>query len=139
MPASKAMGTKQIQDKVFINRATDQYFCCLTMIKLQSWTAEYFFSVFSLTISEIFSRLTASQIYPKMFSTDFIFRQQENLVDNQKCQAGFRPLCNKILFLISNARQNSRLYGSMIQGYARQSNKSILKFMLKHILGWPML
>jgi hypothetical protein len=31
-----------------------------------------------------------------MFSTDFIFRQQENLVDNQKCQAGFRPLCNKI-------------------------------------------
>ena len=23
-----------------------------------------------------------------MFSTDFIFRQQENLVDNQKCQAG---------------------------------------------------
>ena len=34
-----------------------------------------------------------------MFSTDFIFRQQENLVDNQKCQAGFRPLCNKILKL----------------------------------------
>ena len=33
-----------------------------------------------------------------MFSTDFIFRQQENLVDNQKCQAGFRPLCNKIPF-----------------------------------------
>ena len=33
-----------------------------------------------------------------MFSTDFIFRQQENLVDNQKCQAGFRQLCNKILF-----------------------------------------
>ena len=25
-----------------------------------------------------------------MSSTDFIFRQQENLVDNQKCQAGFR-------------------------------------------------
>ena len=34
-----------------------------------------------------------------MCSTDFIFRQQENLVDNQKCQAGFRPLCNKILLL----------------------------------------
>ena len=33
-----------------------------------------------------------------MFSTDFIFRQQENFVDNQKCWAGFRPLCNKILF-----------------------------------------
>ena len=30
-----------------------------------------------------------------MFSTDFIFRQQENLVDNQKCKAGFRPLCKK--------------------------------------------
>ena len=36
-----------------------------------------------------------------MFSTDFIFRQQENLVDNQKCQAGFRPLCNKILLFAS--------------------------------------
>ena len=35
-----------------------------------------------------------------MFSTDFIFRQQENLVDNQKCQAGFRPQCNKILLLL---------------------------------------
>ena len=33
-----------------------------------------------------------------MLSTDFIFRQQENLVDNQIFQAGFRPLCNKILF-----------------------------------------
>ena len=31
-----------------------------------------------------------------MFSTEFIFRQQENLVDNQKFQAGFRPLSNKI-------------------------------------------
>jgi hypothetical protein len=29
-------------------------------------------------------------------STDCIFRQQGNLVDNQKYQAGFRPLCNKI-------------------------------------------
>ena len=38
-----------------------------------------------------------------MFSTDFIFRQQENL-DNQKCQAGFRPLCNKILLLWSYLR-----------------------------------
>ena len=34
-----------------------------------------------------------------MFSTDVIFRQQANLVDNQKCQAGFRQLCNKILFI----------------------------------------
>ena len=32
-----------------------------------------------------------------MFSTDFILRQQENLVDNQNSQAGYRPLRNKIL------------------------------------------
>ena len=31
--------------------------------------------------------------------SDFIFRQQENLVDNQKCQAGFSPLRNKIAFI----------------------------------------
>ena len=30
----------------------------------------------------------------------YISRQQENLVDNQKCQAGFRPLCNKIPFVL---------------------------------------
>ena len=36
-----------------------------------------------------------------MFSTDFIFRQQENLVDHQKSQAGYRPLRNKILFYIT--------------------------------------
>ena len=39
-----------------------------------------------------------------MFSTDFIFRQQDNLVDDQKCQAGFRPLCNKILLLASGSQ-----------------------------------
>ena len=46
-----------------------------------------------------------------MFSTDFIFRQQENLVDNQKCCAGFRPLCNKILLLhfIKGALHSSSL------------------------------
>ena len=42
-----------------------------------------------------------------MFSTDFIFRQQENLVDNQKCQAGFRPLCNKILMTVLFVRGRS--------------------------------
>ena len=36
----------------------------------------------------------------KLFATDFIFRQHKFFVDNQKCQAGFRPLCNKILFLV---------------------------------------
>ena len=44
-----------------------------------------------------------------MFSTDFIFRQQENLVDNQKCQAGFRPLCNKILI------QYERKYSNLVE------------------------
>ena len=34
-----------------------------------------------------------------MFSTDFIFRQQKNLVHNQKCQTGFMPLCNKKLIM----------------------------------------
>ena len=46
-----------------------------------------------------------------MFSTDFIFRQQENLVDNQKSQVGYRPLRNKILFLTF---QNSCLQTSEI-------------------------
>ena len=37
---------------------------------------------------QIFSRgLQTLVLQYKMFSTDFIFRQQENLVDNQKCQA----------------------------------------------------
>ena len=35
-----------------------------------------------------------------MFSTDFIFRQQENLVDNQKCHAGFRLLCKLVLAFV---------------------------------------
>jgi hypothetical protein len=38
-----------------------------------------------------------------MFSTDFIFRQQENLVENKKCHAGFRPLCPLCnIILLSN-------------------------------------
>ena len=37
-----------------------------------------------------------------MYSTDFIFRQQENPADNQNCHAGFRPLCNKIpMFMLA--------------------------------------
>ena len=43
-----------------------------------------------------------------MFSTDFIFRQQENLVDNQKCQAGFRPLCNKILLNLDTEAERAK-------------------------------
>ena len=44
-----------------------------------------------------------------MFSTDFIFRQQEYLVDNQKCWAGFRPLCNKILLYISEKKRHTNV------------------------------
>jgi hypothetical protein len=39
----------------------------------------------------------------------FIFRQQENRVDNQKCQAGFRPLCNKIPLLQGNTQKDTDL------------------------------
>ena len=54
-----------------------------------------------------------------MFSTDFIFRQQENLVDNQKCQAGFRPLCNKILYTYTYlSRAVSNLYGTETEIWA---------------------
>ena len=42
-----------------------------------------------------------------MFSTDFIFRQQENLVDNQKCQAGFRSLCNNILISVKTVTEKT--------------------------------
>ena len=35
-----------------------------------------------------------------MFSTDFIFNQQDNLIDNQKCQAGFRPLSYATNYLL---------------------------------------
>ena len=50
-----------------------------------------------------------------MFSTDFIFRQQENLVDNQKSQAGYRPLRNKILLFkygnFETGPQNNLIFG----------------------------
>ena len=45
-----------------------------------------------------------------MFSTDFVFRQQENLVDNQKCEAGFRPLCNKILLSKNSSIKKIRVH-----------------------------
>ena len=45
-----------------------------------------------------------------MFSTDFLFRQQENLVDNQKCQAGIRPLGNKILLQVSISKKYQNIY-----------------------------
>jgi hypothetical protein len=57
------------------------------------------FQRFSRGLQSLENLSNCSRIYSKMFLTDFIFRQQENLVANQKCQAGFRPLCNKILFL----------------------------------------
>ena len=51
-----------------------------------------------------------------MFSTDFIFRQQENLVDNQKCQAGFRPQQNTIATscIYSDLRRCLLLYNTTI-------------------------
>ena len=39
-----------------------------------------------------------------MFSTDFIFRQQENLVDNQKCQAGQKLKKSRLGFLVNVVR-----------------------------------
>ena len=54
-----------------------------------------------------------------MFSTDFIFRQQENLVDNQKCQTGFRSLCNKILLIMR---------ATMIARVALHDVKKFVKF-----------
>ena len=61
-----------------------------------------------------------------MISTDFIFRQQENLVDNQKCQAGFRPLCNKIPLYRNRA---FLIFGSSLPG--KKELKSYLKPSLK--------
>ena len=63
-----------------------------------------------------------------MFSTDFIFRQQENLVDNQKFQAGFRPLCNKILlFLIK------QFFITKFDCTNLKNNKNAnLKFVVRH-------
>ena len=67
-----------------------------------------------------------------MFSTDFIFRQQENLVDNQKCQAGFRPLCNKILLLSCKgdmiASQENNCYIKFVQQHLKRHLKSLLQF-----------
>ena len=45
--------------------------------------------------------------HPKILLNDFIFKQQENLADNQNYQAESRPLCNKILFCYSNFFQTS--------------------------------
>ena len=37
----------------------------------------------------------------KIFSSDFVFQKTGNHTDNQNCQSESRPLCNKILLLIS--------------------------------------
>ena len=39
-----------------------------------------------------------------MFSIDFICRQQENLVDNQKCQAGQKLKMSRLGFLVNAVR-----------------------------------
>ena len=67
------------------------------------------FQRFSRGIQPLENQQNCSRIYTKIFSTDFIFRQQENLVDNQKCQAGFRPLCNKILLWFACFQRKSSI------------------------------
>ena len=62
-----------------------------------------------------------------MFSTDFIFRQQENLVDNQKSQAGYRPLRNKILFLYSLIQKNGYTFNPFFK-LKRTDNSWHLQF-----------
>ena len=67
------------------------------------------FHRFSLGLLEAYSlsricKIVLKYRYPKMFSTStvlnwFHLQTTRNLVDNQKCQTGFRPLCNKIRFL----------------------------------------
>ena len=55
------------------------------------------FERFSWGLKPLKNLQTCIRICPKLMSTDFIFIQQEIFVNNQNCQAGFRPLCNKIL------------------------------------------
>ena len=58
-----------------------------------------------------------------MFSTDFIIRQQEKIVDNQKCKAGFRPLCNKVLSFEEGATFIQEAMSSLDTGvYSRRVN-----------------
>ena len=69
-----------------------------------------------------------------MFSTDFIFRQQENLVDNKKCQAGFRPLCNKIpchhaIFSFQTVISESRINFECNLKKSKQSLNSRIEFL----------
>ena len=49
-----------------------------------------------------------------MFSTDFIFRQQENLVDNQKCEAGFSVIWTGFKGDLSDDLHNKRSFFNII-------------------------
>ena len=40
---------------------------------------------------------------------EYTFRQQENLAHNQKCQARFWPLCNKILILLAQYERTCKM------------------------------
>ena len=60
-----------------------------------------------------------------MFSTDFIFRQQENLVDNQKSQAGYRPLRNKILLQTGNFKNKTLTKICAFQLFPRKRDNPI--------------
>ena len=46
---------------------------------------------------------------------NIIFRQQENLADNQQCQAGFRALCNKILLMLYKDMFKNKLVDNIIK------------------------
>ena len=76
-----------------------KFSCCLKMKSVEN----------ILGLQPLENLYNYSRIYPKMFSTDFIFRQQENLVDDQKCQAGFKPLCNKMLNMITKCSPDSTM------------------------------
>ena len=64
-----------------------------------------------------------------MFSSDFIIRQQENLVDNQKCQARLRQLCNKILLFFTG-----RYEDTLLHAVAERGHSSIFKLILNEVL-----
>ena len=68
------------------------FFCIVAWSRQTFWFNLDFLLPKTIISSEYFGKLVSN-----ISSTDFIFIQQENLVDNQKCKAGFRQLCIKIL------------------------------------------
>ena len=71
-----------------------------------------------------------------MFSTDFIFRQQENLADNQICQAGFRPLCNKILIATITIKYSVGAFAELMRVLENQNHLQKLMHSICRISEW---